>query len=242
MAAAPAAGGDRVALPQPDQFVYRRQTALGVSLVATGVLLLLSVPDGGVGHSLGAVLRPTMPRLLPVGPVARRSPLWTAPGGPTAEPGADPGAPPPPAAEARAPLPAQVASMVKAFGGAQNPKLKYQQLLFLAKALPPLPASDHTVDNRVLGCTAQVWVTARYVDGRMVFAADSDSELTKGLAALLIKCLSGLTPQEVLLLDSSFLARFGMQGSVTPSRINGFLNMFRTMQRKTLEAVRDAEP
>eukprot|EP00669_Euglena_mutabilis_P000509 TRINITY_DN10737_c0_g1_i1.p1 TRINITY_DN10737_c0_g1~~TRINITY_DN10737_c0_g1_i1.p1 ORF type:complete len:189 (-),score=28.64 TRINITY_DN10737_c0_g1_i1:3-569(-) len=107
--------------------------------------------------------------------------------------------------------------MVKAFGGAQNPKLKYQQLLFLAKALPPLPASDHTVDNRVLGCTAQVWVTARYVDGRMVFAADSDSELTKGLAALLIKCLSGLTPQEVLLLDSSFLARFGMQGSVTPS-------------------------
>eukprot|EP00667_Euglena_gracilis_P021285 EG_transcript_23255 len=137
-------------------------------------------------------------------------------------------------------LPEQISTVVQTFRSVPDPKLKYQQLLFLAKGLPALPAADHVPENKVLGCTSQVWVTAHYKDGKMLFAADSDSELTKGLAALLIKCLSGLTPQEVLLLDPAFLGQFGMQGSVTPSRINGFLNMFKTMQRKTLEAVKAA--
>eukprot|EP00670_Eutreptiella_braarudii_P000122 CAMPEP_0174300686 /NCGR_PEP_ID=MMETSP0809-20121228/58593_1 /TAXON_ID=73025 ORGANISM="Eutreptiella gymnastica-like, Strain CCMP1594" /NCGR_SAMPLE_ID=MMETSP0809 /ASSEMBLY_ACC=CAM_ASM_000658 /LENGTH=211 /DNA_ID=CAMNT_0015406309 /DNA_START=183 /DNA_END=818 /DNA_ORIENTATION=+ len=146
----------------------------------------------------------------------------------------------PGAAGAVGALPEQVATIVDTFAMVPDPKLKYQQLLFLAKALEKLPDEDHIQDNKVLGCTSQVWVTASYEDGKMHFRADSDSELTKGLAALLIKCLNGLTPQEVLLLDPSFLSGFGMQGSVTPSRVNGFLNMFKTMQRKTLDAVKNA--
>ena len=73
-------------------------------------------------------------------------------------------------------------------------------LLHKAKALPHLPEADKTAANRVMGCTSQVWVTAKMdaQTGHVQFAADSDSELTRGLGAVLVEAMSGLTPQEVV--------------------------------------------
>ncbi len=74
-------------------------------------------------------------------------------------------------------------------------------------------------------------------DGRVYFQADSDSQLTKGLAALLVEGLSGCAPEEVLRLTPDFIEMLGLKQSLTPSRNNGFLNMLKLMQKKTLELV-----
>lgn len=71
-------------------------------------------------------------------------------------------------------------------------------------------------------------------DGRIYWAADSDSQLTKGLAALLVLGLSGCTPAEILRTQPTFIEMLGLKQSLTPSRNNGFLNMFLKMQRLTV--------
>ena len=86
------------------------------------------------------------------------------------------------------------------------------------------------------GCVSQVWVCPRLADdGKIYWQADSDSQLTKGLAALLVLGLSGCTPEEIVRIQPDFISMLGLQQSLTPSRNNGFLNMFKLMQGKALE-------
>lgn len=117
-----------------------------------------------------------------------------------------------------------------------DPMQRYKQLLFFASKLKPLASEAHVEENRVKGCVSQVWVLPEMRDdGLVYFQADSDSQLTKGLAALLVEGLSGCTPQEVLSVSPDFIEMLGLKQSLTPSRNNGFLNMLKMMQKKTLE-------
>lgn len=85
------------------------------------------------------------------------------------------------------------------------------------------------------GCVSQVWVRAFFDEDRNVFyEADSDSVLTKGLAALLVQGLSGRPVTEILRVTPDFAVLLGLQQSLTPSRNNGFLNMLRLMQKKAM--------
>jgi len=114
-----------------------------------------------------------------------------------------------------------------------DPKLKYAQLLAYGKKLDPLPAGAATEANKVRGCVSQVWVVP-ILDketGLVTWLADSDSALTKGLAALLAKGLSGVRPSVVASMSPDFITELGLAQSLTPSRNNGFLNMFLTMQK-----------
>ena len=114
-----------------------------------------------------------------------------------------------------------------------DPKLKYAQLLAYGKKLDPLPAGAATEANKVRGCVSQVWVVP-VLDpntGLITWLADSDSALTKGLAALLAKGLSGVRPSVVAGMSPDFISDLGLAQSLTPSRNNGFLNMFLTMQK-----------
>jgi len=113
---------------------------------------------------------------------------------------------------------------------------RYKQLLFYAAKLPALPDDLRTPDNKVEGCVSQVWVVADYreAEGKVYWRADSDSQLTKGLAALLVGGLSGCSPEEILSVTPGFIEALGLKQSLTPSRNNGFLNMLRKMQRATL--------
>ncbi|KAJ8765143.1 hypothetical protein K2173_010634 [Erythroxylum novogranatense] len=133
-------------------------------------------------------------------------------------------------------LPPKLQEIVKLFQSVQEPKAKYEQLLFYGKNLKPLETQFKTRENKVEGCVSQVWVRA-YLDGdkTVVFEADSDSVLTKGLAALLVQGLSGRPVEEVLRVSPDFAVLLGLQQSLTPSRNNGFLNMLKLMQRKALE-------
>lgn len=132
-------------------------------------------------------------------------------------------------------LPASLQKIVGAFQMVPDPMARYKQLLFYASKLPPMPAEQHAPENKVEGCVSQVWVVPELrEDGRLYWAADSDSQLTKGLAALLVLGLSGCTPAEVLSLQPGFIELLGLRQSLTPSRNNGFLNMFLKMQKLTL--------
>ena len=116
--------------------------------------------------------------------------------------------------------------------------LRYKQLLFYASRLKPLPEALHIAENKVQGCVSQVWVVSELRGGSVYFQADSDSQLTKGLAALLVEGLSGSAPDDILRLTPEFIEHLGLKQSLTPSRNNGFLNMLRLMQKKTLDLTR----
>lgn len=119
------------------------------------------------------------------------------------------------------------------FSALSEPKDRSRLLLKYAKDLPHLPKECKTLENRVMGCTAQVWVIAELSsDGTMIYAGDSDSELTRGLCAVLVKALSGLTPDQVEDITLDDLERLSL-GPLTRSRTNGFFNMLETMKKKT---------
>ncbi|EFN56446.1 hypothetical protein CHLNCDRAFT_48758 [Chlorella variabilis] len=126
-------------------------------------------------------------------------------------------------------------TLVQAFQAVPDPMARYKQLLFFATKLQPFPVEEHTEENKVKGCVSQVWVIAELRDDKIYWKADSDSQLTKGLAALLVQGLSGCTPQEIVRMPPDFIAQLGLQQSLTPSRNNGFLNMFKLMQKKALD-------
>ncbi|XP_049398249.1 sufE-like protein 1, chloroplastic/mitochondrial [Solanum stenotomum] len=139
-------------------------------------------------------------------------------------------------------LPPKLQEIVKLFQAVELPKAKYEQLLFYGKNLKPLDTQYKTSENKVQGCVSQVWVRA-YFDSEknVVFEADSDSVLTKGLAALLVQGLSGRPVEEILKVSPDFAVLLGLQQSLTPSRNNGFLNMLKLMQKKALQLYVEAE-
>ncbi|KAL6999085.1 SufE-like protein 1, chloroplastic/mitochondrial [Sarracenia purpurea var. burkii] len=139
-------------------------------------------------------------------------------------------------------LPFKLQEIVKLFQAVQEPKAKYEQLLFYGKNLTPLDAKFKTSENKVQGCVSQVWVRA-YLDSErnVIFEADSDSVLTKGLAALLVQGLSGRPVEEILRVSPDFVVLLGLQQSLTPSRNNGFLNMLKLMQKKALQLYVETE-
>jgi cysteine desulfuration protein SufE len=131
-------------------------------------------------------------------------------------------------------LPPALEKIVRRLQQTTEPKRRYEYLLWLAKRLPELPESEKTAENKVPGCVSQVFITAELVDGKVAFQADSDAQLTKGLVALLVEGLKGLTPQEISQLTPDFIKETGLDVSLTPSRANGFYNIFQAMQRKAL--------
>jgi len=136
---------------------------------------------------------------------------------------------------AAAPRPAKLDRIVQRFQRRNDPKQRYRQLLALAQRLDDLPASEQTPANKVSGCVSQVYVTASLGDdGTVTFRGTSDAQLVKGLVALLVEGLSDLPPAEIATVDPSFIEETGLQVDLTPSRANGFYNIFRTMQQKAI--------
>lgn len=138
-------------------------------------------------------------------------------------------------------LPANLKKIVSAFQMVPDAMQRYKQLLFFAAKLKDFPEEARVDENKVPGCVSQVWVVPRIEDDKVYFVADSDSQLTKGLAALLVTGLSGATPKEIMAVEPDFVELLGLGQSLTPSRTNGFMNMLRLMQKKTLEAFMAAE-
>jgi len=120
--------------------------------------------------------------------------------------------------------------MVDRLASTSDPKRRYEFVLWLDKKLAPLPDDFRHDAFKVKGCVSQVYVVGQLVDGKLHWQGDSDAAITKGLLALLIEGLEGLTPSQAANIDPSFLAATGLQASLTPSRANGFLNILLMMQ------------
>ncbi|MBF2021218.1 MAG: SufE family protein [Hydrococcus sp. C42_A2020_068] len=131
-------------------------------------------------------------------------------------------------------LPPNLDRIVQRFKSRTDPKKRYEQLLWYAKKLEPMPEEEKTPENKVRGCTSQVYIAADLKEGKVWYRGDSDAQLVKGLVALLIEGLNGLPPQEILQVTPDFIEETGLKVSLTPSRANGFYNIFQTMQKKAL--------
>jgi cysteine desulfuration protein SufE len=127
-------------------------------------------------------------------------------------------------------LPAELHTMVQRFQRATEPKRRYEQLLWLAQKLDAFPEDSKVEENKVSGCVSQVYVTASLEDGKVLYCGDSDAQLTKGLLAFLIKGLNGTPPETIVRLTPDFIQDTGLAVSLTPSRANGFHNIFKKMQ------------
>ena len=107
---------------------------------------------------------------------------------------------------------------------------RYQMLIDLGGELDELNDKYRTEQNLIDGCQSRVWVQCDFVDGKLVFTADSDALITKGIIALLIRVLSGHTPQEILDADLYFIEKIGLREHLSPTRSNGLLAMVKQIK------------
>ena len=114
-------------------------------------------------------------------------------------------------------------------------KRKYEYILWLAKKLK-VPNNNILIpENKVQGCVSEVFVKASFLDGKLYWEGYSDALITKGLLAFLINGMNNLTPKEVVNINNKFIEDTGLKASLTPSRSNGFLNIFLKMQSQANE-------
>ena len=107
---------------------------------------------------------------------------------------------------------------------------KYEHIIGLGKRLEPLDPEFRADEWKVKGCQSQVWLQPAYVDGEVVFKADSDASITKGLVALMVRVLSHQPPQAVAAAPLSFLEKIGLREHLSPTRSNGLVSMVKQMK------------
>ena len=111
---------------------------------------------------------------------------------------------------------------------------KYQMLIDLGNDLDGLYAEYKNEQNLIDGCQSRVWLQCDIKDGKLVFTADSDALITKGIIALLIRVVSGHTPKEILDTDLYFIERIGLHQHLSPTRSNGLLSMVKKIKAYAL--------
>ena len=107
-------------------------------------------------------------------------------------------------------------------------------LIDLGNELSPLDERYKTESNLIDGCQSRVWLQCDLHDGLLVFTADSDALITKGIIALLIRIVSGHTPQEILDTELYFIDRIGLKEHLSPTRSNGLLSMVKQIKMYAL--------
>ena len=107
---------------------------------------------------------------------------------------------------------------------------KYSYLIELGNALPAIAEEYKKPENIIQGCQSKVWLNAELRDGNIVFSADSDAIITKGIVALLINVLTEKTPDEILNADLYFIEKIGLRENLSPTRSNGLLAMIKQMR------------
>ena len=119
---------------------------------------------------------------------------------------------------------------VEKLKNSEDPKRKYEYILWLGKKLKTPNNNILIPENKVQGCVSEVFVKASYNKGKLSWEGYSDALITKGLLAFLIGGMNDLTPKEVINVNNKFIEDTGLKASLTPSRSNGFLNILLKMQ------------
>ena len=107
---------------------------------------------------------------------------------------------------------------------------KYDYLIDLGKSLPKIDSIYKTQENIITGCQSQVWLHAKKVDDKVVFTADSDALMTKGIIAMLIRVLSGQKAENIINTNLDFIDKIGLNEQLSQTRANGLNSMIKQMK------------
>lgn len=124
--------------------------------------------------------------------------------------------------------------VIEEFEGFDDWMDKYQMLIDLGNDLEPLEEQYKTEQNLIDGCQSRVWIQCDYVDGTLLFKAESDALIVKGIIALLLRVLSNHAPQEILDSHLYFIDRIGLKDHLSPTRSNGLLAMVKQIRAYAL--------
>ncbi|SEW45439.1 cysteine desulfuration protein SufE [Chitinophaga sp. YR573] len=120
--------------------------------------------------------------------------------------------------------------LISDFSFMENWMDKYEYIIQLGKDLPLIDEKYKTPDNLIKGCQSQVWLHTEMTGGKLVFTADSDAVITKGLISLMVNVLSNHTPKEITEADLYFIEAIGLTSHLSPTRSNGLLSMLKQMK------------
>ena len=111
---------------------------------------------------------------------------------------------------------------------------KYEHIIEQGRSLPLIAEKYKTDDRLIKGCQSKVWLHSEVKDGKIFYSADSDAIITKGLVALVIRVLSGHTPDEIVNAKMEFVEKIGLKEHLSPTRANGLVNMIKQMKLDAL--------
>lgn len=111
---------------------------------------------------------------------------------------------------------------------------KYEYIIDMGKKLPPLEEAHKRDENKVRGCQSTVWLVADYQDGKIIYKADSDAVIVKGLISMLIRVLSGQSPDAIINAQLDFIKDIGMMSHLAQTRSNGLVAMVKQMKNYAL--------
>ena len=111
---------------------------------------------------------------------------------------------------------------------------RYEYIIDLGKALPLIDENYKTEDNIISGCQSKVWVHADKIDNKIVFTADSDAILTKGIIAVLVRSFSNQTASDILEANTDFIDEIGLKEHLSPTRANGLVSMIKKIKMYAL--------
>jgi cysteine desulfuration protein SufE len=111
---------------------------------------------------------------------------------------------------------------------------KYENIIQMGKELPLIEEQYRKDENLIKGCQAKVWLHADFKDGKIVFTADSDAIITKGLVSMVVRVLTNHTPEEIVQADLYFVDKIGLKEHLSMTRSNGLLSMIKQMKMYAL--------
>ncbi len=111
---------------------------------------------------------------------------------------------------------------------------KYEHLIDLGKSLPLIEEKYKTEDKIIKGCQSRVWMHSELKEDKIIFTADSDAIITKGMVALMIRVLSNHSPDEIINSKLDFIEKIGLTQHLSPTRSNGLLSMIKQMKMDAL--------
>ena len=124
--------------------------------------------------------------------------------------------------------------IIEDFSGLEDWMDKYQLLIDLGNDQEPLEEKYKTDKNLIDGCQSRVWIQSDFIDGKIIYRAESDALIVKGIISLLIRVLSDHTPDEILEADLYFIDEIGLRQHLSPTRSNGLLAMVKQMRMDAL--------
>ena len=107
---------------------------------------------------------------------------------------------------------------------------RYEHMIELGKTLPLIDEKYKTEENLIKGCQSKVWVHAELEDDRLIFTADSDAIITKGIIAILIRAFSDQHPKDIIEADTAFIDEIGLKEHLSPTRANGLVSMIKQLK------------